>query len=78
MFDSVLDNLYQVGAADIAIVEDFTELQNEDDDLVDQAEDTITILNKYVDGLTLQVKPDKLKSLLKQIYVESLDMEKAE
>lgn len=78
LFDTVLDNLYKTGVVDISIVEDLSEYENDDEELVNEAEDTITILNKYIDGLTLQVKPDKLKSLMKQLYVESLNMEKTE
>ena len=78
LFDSVLDNLYRVGVVDISIVEDFTDVDVNDEDLVNQAEDTLTILNNYIDGLTMQVKPDRLKGLMKQLYVESLNMERTE
>lgn len=77
LFDTVMDNLYRVGVVDVSIVEDLTTTEIEDD-MVNEAEDTITILNKYIDGLTLQVKPDKLKSLMKQLYVESLNMERTQ
>ena len=49
-----------------------------DDDLVDQAEDTITILNKYIDNLQLDVEPDKLKTIMRELYVEALNTEVAE
>lgn len=78
LFDSVLDNLYRVGVVDISIVEDFTDVDVNDEDLVNEAEDTLTILNNYIDGLTMQVKPDRLKGLMKQLYVESLNMERTE
>jgi 3',5'-cyclic AMP phosphodiesterase CpdA len=78
LFDSVLDNLYRVGVIDISIVEDFTDTDVDDEDLVNEAEDTLTILNNYIDGLTMQVKPDRLKGLMKQLYVESLNMERTE
>jgi len=76
LFDNVLDNLYKAGVGDIAIVEDFTDTIIEDDkDLVDQAEDTMTILSKYIDNLTLNVDNDKLKTLMKELYVEALTTE---
>jgi hypothetical protein len=72
----VLDNLYKAGIGDIAIVEDFTDTIIEDDkDLVNQAEDTMTILSKYIDNLTLNVDNDKLKTLMKELYVEALTTE---
>lgn len=77
LFDIMMDNMYRVGVMDISIVEDLSDVDSTDD-VIDEAEDTITILNKYIDGLTLPVKPDRLKGLLKKLYVESLHMEKNE
>jgi hypothetical protein len=72
----VIDNLYKAGAADISVVEDFTDTSIiTDDELVDQAEDTVTILSKYIDNLTLNVENDKLKNLMRELYVEALNTE---
>lgn len=79
LFDKVVDDLYKAGVADIAIVEDFTEITLDDDEeIINQAEDTMTILNKYIDGLTLNVEPDKLKTMMRELYVESLNVEVTE
>jgi DNA repair exonuclease SbcCD nuclease subunit len=79
LFDNVLDNLYKIGVCDISIVEDFTDTNLEDDqELIDQAEDTMTILSKYIDNLTLNVEAEKLKTLMRELYVEALNTEKAE
>jgi DNA repair exonuclease SbcCD nuclease subunit len=76
LFDNVVDNLYKVGVADISIVEDFTDdIIQDDDEIVDQAEDTMTILRKYVDNLNLNVEPEKLKNILQEIYIEALNVE---
>ena len=72
LFDLMLDNLLKAGVADISVVEDFTEADS-DDEIIDEAEDTVTILNKYIDGLTIDVEHNKLKSLMKEIYVEALN-----
>lgn len=74
LFDFVLDNLYKSGCSDISIVEDFTDVQI-DDDIVDQAEDTMTILSKYIDALELDVENDQLKKLMRELYVEALNTE---
>jgi hypothetical protein len=72
----VVDNLYKAGVGDISIVEDFTEtIVENDQELIDQAEDTMTILSKYIDNLTLTVDNDKLKTLMKELYVEALTTE---
>jgi DNA repair exonuclease SbcCD nuclease subunit len=76
LFDNVIDNLYKAGVGDISIVEDFTETIIENDqELIDQAEDTMTILSKYIDNLTLTVENDKLKILMRELYVEALTTE---
>jgi len=38
----------------------------------------MTILSKYIDNLELDVEPDKLKTLMRELYVEALNTEVAE
>lgn len=79
LFDNVLDNFYKVGICDISIVEDFSDISIEDDqDLINQAEDTMTILGKYIDNLALDVEPIKLKNVMREVYIEALNTEKTE
>ena len=75
LFDTLINRLYQIGPIDITIAEDFTEQEDIQDDDVDQAEDTTTILNKYVDNLTTDLEKDKIKTLLRELYVEALNEE---
>ena len=75
LFDTLINRLYQVGPIDITIAEDFTEQEDIQDGDVDQAEDTTTILNKYVDNLTTDLEKDKIKNLLRGLYVEALNEE---
>lgn len=79
LFDHVVDNLYKASVADLSIVEDFTDINIDvDQDIIDQAEDTMTILSKYIDNLTLDVEAEKLKSIMRELYVEALNTEVAE
>jgi len=73
-FDCVLNNLYNVSPADISVVEDLMDAAESTDDSVDETEDTMTILSNYIDQLPIGVDSDKLKKLLKSLYVESLEM----
>jgi DNA repair exonuclease SbcCD nuclease subunit len=75
VFDMFMNKLFEIGTIDISVAEDFTELEDISDDDIDQAEDTVTILNKYVDNLTTDLDKDKLKVLLKDIYVQALNEE---
>jgi hypothetical protein len=48
-----------------------------EDDMIDQAEDTLTILNKYVAAINEEgIDNNKLKTLLRELYVEALNLEK--
>ena len=75
LFDVFINNLYKVSPVDIAIAEDFAELEETEEDIVNETEDTTTILNKYVDNLTTDLNKDKLKVLLRELYVEALNQE---
>jgi DNA repair exonuclease SbcCD nuclease subunit len=75
LFDSLIDSITKAAPLEIAVVEDFSEITDNVDVDIDQAEDTITILNKYVDGLTLPVESDKIKNVLREVYNEALSME---
>ena len=74
-FDYMMDNLYKASPADLSIIEDILDLSETQDDIVNESEDTMTILSNYVDQLTIDVNSDKLKGLLRSLYVESLEME---
>jgi DNA repair exonuclease SbcCD nuclease subunit len=77
LFDKFMNNLYNVNPVDISVVEDFTDItEGIEDDMLDQAEDTLTILNKYVDNISEDsIENGKLKTLLKELYVEALNTE---
>ena len=79
LFDKFMNNLYNVNPADITIAEDLVDYsEGLDDDMVDQAEDTLTVLNKFVDNITEEnIDNNKLKSILKELYVEALNQEQA-
>ena len=78
-FDMLMDKLYQAQAADISIVEDVNSfIDNNADDLVDEAQDTITILDNYITGLTLPIESDKMKHYMREIYTEALSLENIE
>lgn len=75
-FDLFIDKLEKAGVADIQVVDDHLHLDLEDDDdIINEAEDTITILKKYVDGLEMQTDKSRLESLLRNLYNEALSIE---
>lgn len=77
--DRLLEELYKVQPADISIIEDVSSfLDNNADELVDEAQDTLSILRSYVSGLTLPVNPDKMIDYLNGIYIEAVSLENVE
>ena len=76
LFERFMQKLIDAAPLDISIVEDFSDLTNKDDsDIIDEGEDTMTILDKYVDGLQMD-SADKLKSILRELYLEAINLEK--
>ena len=78
LFDTLLDNLTKVNPADVSIVEDFTDIDIANSDMVvDEAQDTISILNSYIDSLTLPVESNRIKDIVREVYAEALINEAA-
>jgi len=76
LYDLFLDNMYKASTIDMSIVEDFTDYSEiSDEDIVDQSDDTITILEKYIDALELSIEADKLKTIMREIYKEAQNLE---
>lgn len=75
-FDLLFDSIYKAGPLDIQVVEDPSVLlENQEDMEVDEAEDTSTILRKYIDTLTLPVDNNKMKDFMLDVYNEALQVE---
>lgn len=75
-FDKFMDKLLKADPISIQIVEDHLNLDlDDDDDLVNEAEDTMTILSKYIDGMPDNIPKKKLDSLMKSLYTEALHFE---
>lgn len=75
-FDVYVERLEKAGIHDLQVVEDHLNLNLEDDqDIINEAEDTITILNRYVEQLELNVSKPKLESLLRELYNDAINLE---
>jgi len=74
-FDMFIEKLEKAGPIHVQVVEDHLNLDLEsDDDIVNEAEDTLTILHKYVDALDVSVSKGKLESTIKELYSEALSI----
>jgi len=77
-FDRFIDRvLTESGAHEIKIVEDFSELDaaNVDDEIVNNAEGTLELLEKYIEELDVDLDKKRLTNMMKSLYVEASDLE---
>jgi len=76
LYDMFLDALYKAAPLDISIVEDHTDYSEiSDEDIVDQSDDTITILDKVIETLEIDLDKIKLKNVMHDIYFEAQNLE---
>lgn len=76
LFDVFIERLEKAGVADLQAVEDHLNLNLElDDDIVEEAEDTLSILNKFVTQIADKTNHKNLSKLLKDLYDEALMVE---
>lgn len=75
-FDLFIEKLEKAGVIDLQVVDDHLNLNLEDDsDIVDEAEDTLTILKKVVEGIDSTVPKKELDNFLTSLYNEALYVE---
>jgi len=75
-FDLFIEKLEKVGLVDLQVVEDHLNLNLEaDDEIVNEAEDTMTILTKYIDSIELDIDRKRLDKLIRTLYDEALSIE---
>ncbi len=74
-FDMFIERLEKVSPIHVQVVEDHLNLDLEsDDEIVSEAEDTLTILHKYVNTLEVNVDKEKLETKIKDLYSEALSV----
>lgn len=75
-FDMFIDKIEKAGVLDLQVVEDNLNLNLEDDsDIIDEAEDTLTILRKYTEQFGDRIDKSKLDNFLSTLYQEALSLE---
>jgi DNA repair exonuclease SbcCD nuclease subunit len=71
-FDTFIDRLEKIDPLGIQVVEDNLYLNLEDDEqIVSEAEDTLTILKKFIDNVDLNVERKDVERFLTELYSEA-------
>ena len=79
LFDKFMEKLELVNPAQVQVVEDHMNLDlADDDDIVNEAEDTLTILRNYVDQFSAEnkaVDKEELNRVFYEIYTEAVNLD---
>ena len=74
-FDVFIDTIEKSSPAHIQVVDDNLKLDTESEDhIIDEAEDTVTILQKYIDNLDVDVSKPQLNTVIRSLYNEAINL----
>ncbi len=73
-FEKFIDKLYSVGVQDLKIIENF-EIQESEDFEISEDENTMTILNRYIEESEVSLDKDRIKNIFQSIYREACEVE---
>ena len=73
-FEKFIDKLYSCGIQELKIVENFEIKENEDFD-IDEDENTISILNRYIDESEFDYNKTIIKGILQDLYKQACEVE---
>ena len=73
-FDKFIDKLYSVGVQDLKIIENFEIQENEDFD-IDEDENTLSILNRYIDESEFEYDKNIIKGIFQDLYRQACEVE---
>ena len=74
-FDLFMDKLIKSNPINIQVVDDNLNLQlDSDEDLVDEAEDTVSIMSKYINQMPESIPKKKLDTLMRSLYNEAISL----
>ena len=72
-FDYAVRRLQDIGLADLKIVEDLS-VDLESGSSVVETEDTMTLLDNYIDEIDLKVSKDSVKNIMRSLYMEASEL----
>ena len=72
-FDYFVRQIQDIGLADLKIVEDLS-VDIEGGDVVVETEDTITLLDNYIDDIELKVDKSNIKNIMRSLYMEASEL----
>jgi len=72
-FDYNVRKLQDIGLADLKIIEDLS-VNLEEGDTTIETEDTLTLLDNYIDEIDIKVNKDNVKAVMRSLYMEASEL----
>ena len=73
-FEKYIDKLYTVGVQELKIIENFV-IQESEEFIVDDDENTLSVLNRYIDEADFEFDKNKVKNIFQDLYKQSCEVE---
>jgi hypothetical protein len=73
-FEKFIDKLYTVGIQDLKIIENF-EIQENEEFEISEDENTLTILNRYIEESEFQFDKNVIKGIFQDLYRQACEVE---
>jgi hypothetical protein len=73
-FEKFIDKLYTVGVQELKIIENF-DIQESEEFEVDEEENTISILNRYIDDAEFEYDKNIIKGIFQDLYRQACEVE---
>tara|TARA_Y100001973_G_scaffold81296_1_gene119844 strand:+ start:206 stop:1240 length:1035 start_codon:yes stop_codon:yes gene_type:complete len=73
-FEKFIDKLYSAGVQDLKVVENFDIQENQNFD-IDEDENTLSILNRYIDESEFQFNKTFIKDIFQNLYKQACEVE---
>ena len=73
-FEKFIDKLYASGVQDLKIIENF-EIQESEDFDIDEDENTLSILNRYIDESEFEYDKNIIKGIFQSLYRQACEVE---
>jgi DNA repair exonuclease SbcCD nuclease subunit len=74
-FDKFIQSLYTKGCHEIKIVEDLSEFEDGEVGEEINLEDTLSVLSNYIDSIETDVDKEQVKTFMKSLYTEAVNVE---
>jgi DNA repair exonuclease SbcCD nuclease subunit len=73
-FEKLMDRFNGIPTLDLKVVEDLSEMSDSVDDSALKMEDTMSLIDSYIDGADISLNKETVKKIMRTLYLESLEV----